>query len=156
VRVRFLADADLNKAIVSGVLRREPSIDFLTAQAAGLRKMKDLEVLALAAGQQRVLVSHDVGTMLHFRAFKSAGNSSPCVFLAAQTLDIGTAIEELLLVWLASKASEWENRLARTPARRDFCQSQVLTDRNLRSASAPTDGRCTVEGCIRPPSPPEL
>jgi len=109
VRVRFLADADLNKAIVSGVLRREPSIDFLTAQAAGLRKMKDLEVLALAAGQQRVLVSHDVGTMpMHFRAFKSAGNSSPGVFLAAQTLDIGTAIEELLLVWLASKASEWE------------------------------------------------
>ena len=84
MRVRFLADADLNKAIVSGVLRREPSIDFLTAQAAGLRKMKDLEVLALAAGQQRVLVSHDFGTMpLHFRAFRSAGNSSAGVFLVA-------------------------------------------------------------------------
>ena len=37
VNVRFLADADLNKAIVSGVLRREPTVDFLTAQAAGLR-----------------------------------------------------------------------------------------------------------------------
>src|ERR1022692_883210 len=36
VKVRFLADADLTRAIVSGVLRREPSIDFLTAQAAGL------------------------------------------------------------------------------------------------------------------------
>jgi hypothetical protein len=33
VKVRFLADADLSKAIVSGVLRREPSLDFLTAQA---------------------------------------------------------------------------------------------------------------------------
>jgi len=49
VTVRFLADADLNKAIVSGVLRRESSLDFLTAAAAGLRGMNDPEVLALAA-----------------------------------------------------------------------------------------------------------
>jgi hypothetical protein len=75
VKVRFLADADLNKAIVSGVLRRESSLDFLTAQAAGLRRMTDPEVLALAAEQQRVLVSHDVGTMpAHFRAFRRLEN----------------------------------------------------------------------------------
>ena len=79
MKVRFLADADLNKAIVSGVLRREPSLDFLTAHvAARLRRMTDPEVLALAAEQHRVLVSHDVGTMpAHFRAFRSAGRQSP-------------------------------------------------------------------------------
>jgi hypothetical protein len=37
VKVRFLADADLNQAIVSGLLRREPAIDFLSAHAAGLK-----------------------------------------------------------------------------------------------------------------------
>jgi hypothetical protein len=58
VKVRFLADADLNKAIVTGLLRREPSLDFLTAHAAGLRGMTDIEVLGLAAEEQRVLVSH--------------------------------------------------------------------------------------------------
>ena len=63
MKLRFLADADLNKAIVTGALRREPSLDFLTAHAAGLRGMKDPEVLALAAKQRRVLVSHDAGTM---------------------------------------------------------------------------------------------
>jgi hypothetical protein len=110
VKVRFLADADLNKVIISGVLRREPVIDFLTAHAAGLRKMKDPEVLALAAEQRRVLVSHDVGTIpAHFRAFRAAGKHSTGLFLIAQSLDIGTAIEELLLIWLASEASEWEN-----------------------------------------------
>jgi len=51
VKVRFLADADLHKAIVNGVLRREPSLDFLTAQTAQLRGMGDPEVLALAAEQ---------------------------------------------------------------------------------------------------------
>jgi hypothetical protein len=102
VKVRFLADADLNKTVVSGVLRREPSIDFLTAHAAGLRRLRDTEVLKLAARQQRVLVSHDVGTMpMHFGAFARAGGHSAGVFLVPQSLDVGTAIDELLLIWLA-------------------------------------------------------
>jgi len=116
VKVRFLADADLNRAIVSGVLRREPSLDFLTALAAGLRGMKDPEILALAAQQQRVLVSHDVGTMpAHFRAVRKAGKHCSGVFLIPQSLDIGTAIDELLFIWLASEASEWEDRLVWLP-----------------------------------------
>ena len=116
MRIRFLADADLNKAIVTGVLRREPSVDFLNAHQAGLREMKDPEVLALAAKDQRVLVSHDVGTMpKHFRTFQSAGKVSSGVFLIPQTLDIGAAVEELLLIWLASDASEWRDRLEWLP-----------------------------------------
>lgn len=116
MKVRFLADADLNRAIVSGVLRREPSLDFLTAKAAGLRGMHDLDVLALAAQRQRVLVSHDVGTMpAHFQAFRNAGKRSSGVFMIHQTLDVGTAIEELLLIWIASEASEWDNRLEWLP-----------------------------------------
>jgi hypothetical protein len=43
VKIRFLADADLNKAIVNGVLRREPSVDFQSSHAAGLRGMKDIK-----------------------------------------------------------------------------------------------------------------
>ena len=116
MKVRFLADADHNRAIVNGVLRREPSMDFLTSQAAGLRGMRDPEVLALAAHHRRVLVSHDVGTMqAHFRKFKSAGKRSAGVFLMPQSLDVGAAIEELLLIWLASEASEWEDRLEWLP-----------------------------------------
>ena len=116
MKVRFLADADLNKAIVSGLLRREPSVSFQTAQAAGLRSLTDAEVLALASKAQRVLVSHDIGSMPpHFRAFTDAGNHSPGVFLIPQRLDVRTAIEELLLIWLASEAEEWEDRLEWLP-----------------------------------------
>jgi predicted nuclease of predicted toxin-antitoxin system len=63
VTVRYQADADLNQAIVTGVLRREPKVDFQTAFAAGLEGVKDLEVLAIAAQQKRILVSHDRKTM---------------------------------------------------------------------------------------------
>jgi hypothetical protein len=78
--------------------------------------MNDADVLALAAAQERVLISHDVHTMpAHFRRFRNAGNHSRGIFLIAQTLEIGTAIEELLLIWLPSEASDWENRLVWLP-----------------------------------------
>ncbi len=57
--VRFLADANLHHAIVSGCLRRESSMDFLSANVAGLESMPDPDVLALAARQNRILVTHD-------------------------------------------------------------------------------------------------
>lgn len=47
--VQFQADADLNQAIVLGVIRRQSNIDFQTATEANLEGLKDTEVLALSA-----------------------------------------------------------------------------------------------------------
>ncbi len=116
MKLRFLADADLNQAIVNGVLRREPSIDFLTAKAAGLRGLSDLEVLEIAAAQHRAIVSHDINTMpAHFHAFTHGDKRRPGLFLVPQRLDIGRAIEDLLLIWLTTEAVEWENRIQWIP-----------------------------------------
>jgi predicted nuclease of predicted toxin-antitoxin system len=69
VSVRFLADADLNYAVIHGLRLREPFIDFKTANDAGLEGLSDPEVLELAAREERVLVSHDKSTMpVHFAA----------------------------------------------------------------------------------------
>jgi len=63
-----------------------------------------------------VVVSHDVGTMpIHFGAYVAAGKKSAGLFLVPQSLDVKTAIDELLLIWLASEASEWVNRLVWLP-----------------------------------------
>jgi hypothetical protein len=51
----------------------------------------------------------------HFRAFRNAGKRSPGVFLVPQSLEIGAAIDELLVIWLASEAQEWEDRLIWLP-----------------------------------------
>jgi hypothetical protein len=51
----------------------------------------------------------------HFFSFTNAGKHSSGVFLVSQSIDVGTAIEELLLIWLASEAVEWENRLVWLP-----------------------------------------
>jgi hypothetical protein len=46
---------------------REPSIDFKTANDAGLEGLSDREVLELAARDERMLVSHDKRAMpVHF------------------------------------------------------------------------------------------
>ena len=84
--IRFLADADLDYAIVSGCLRREPATDFLSANDANLKGVPVSRVLALAAEQDRILVSHDFQTMpRHFGGFLEAGDSSPSLFLVKQS-----------------------------------------------------------------------
>jgi hypothetical protein len=73
-------------------------------------------VLALAAEWNRILVSHDFQTMpRHFGDFLQARGSSPGVLLVPQYLPIGQAIEELVLIWGASDAVEWENHILRIP-----------------------------------------
>jgi hypothetical protein len=115
VKIRFQADADLNEDIVTGLLRREPGIDFQTAVVAGLRGFTDQQVLQLAAEQGRVVVSHDRKTMpRHFAEFIQR-KSSPGLIILSQKTDLLAAIEDLLLSWVASEAEEWTDRLCTIP-----------------------------------------
>ncbi|NUQ64239.1 MAG: DUF5615 family PIN-like protein [Pirellulales bacterium] len=115
MKVRFQADADLNEIIVNATVRREPGIDFQTAHAAGLRGMIDHDVLAKAARSGRLLVTHDRKTMpTHFSAF-IATETSAGVLVIPQKLPIAQAVEELILIWAASEAEEWINRIHSLP-----------------------------------------
>lgn len=116
--VRFLADANLRHAIVIGCARREPAIDFLSAHAANLHGVSDPDVLAMAAAQGRILITHDFRTMpKHFAEFLAAGGSSPGVFLVKQQTPLASVIEDLVLVWTASKPEDWTNRIVEIPLR---------------------------------------
>ena len=59
MQARLQPDSDLHKAIVRAVVRREPAIDFRSAQAARVDYVPDPEVLRGAALQGRILISHD-------------------------------------------------------------------------------------------------
>ena len=113
--MRSQADADLNEDIAVGLVRREPLIDFQTAAEANLRGLPDPQVLALAAHEDRILVTHDRRTIpRHFGDFIS-NQKSPGVVIVAQKVDVGVAIEELLLIWSASEAEEWLNLIVDLP-----------------------------------------
>jgi hypothetical protein len=115
VRVRYQADADLKRAILLATTRQEPAVDFASASAARLAGLADREVLGLAASAGRILVTHDVRTMpLHFAAFVKTGRSSG-VILVPQHLPIPEVAETLILIWAASEAAEWVDRICRLP-----------------------------------------
>ena len=115
MKIRFQADADLNSIIVGTLLRRAPEIDFQSATAAGLEELKDSQVLAIAARENRVLVSHDQSTMPdHFAQFMMTSRS-PGVFIVPQHLPVITAVDELLLIWSASEPDEWADRICYLP-----------------------------------------
>jgi hypothetical protein len=113
--VRFQADADLNHIIVKATLRREPSIDFQTAHPVGLVGLRDPEVLALAAHAGKVLVTHDRKTMPKHLAEFIGHTTSSGVIIIPQKLPVRTAVEALLLMWTASEAEEWRNRIQVLP-----------------------------------------
>lgn len=115
--VRFLADEDMDAAIIRSLRSREPAIDILDVKTTGLRGMKDPALLELAARQGRIVVSHDRDTMIrHFCERIEAGEPAPGLFIVSQRPDaIGEIIEWLLLVWTASQAEEWRNRIVYLP-----------------------------------------
>ncbi len=115
MKIKFQADADLNQHIVRAVLRREPTIDFQTATLANLEGVPDPEVLQIAANEERMLVSHDQTTMpTHFAEFISS-QTSPGLIIVPKHLSIAIAVENLVLIWAASEAEEWVNRIRYIP-----------------------------------------
>lgn len=115
MKIRFQADEDLDQAIIAGVLRREPSIDFQTPQEARLLGADDATVLQRCAAEGRILVSHDIQTIpWHFADFV-ATRTSPGVLLIPQKLKVGIAIESLLTIWHSFEAEAWQDRICYLP-----------------------------------------
>jgi hypothetical protein len=119
VTVRYLADEDLKAAIIQGLRSREPAIDILDVKTTGLRGTKDPALLEIAARQDRILITYDRHTMTrHFRDRIGAGKSTPGVFILPQQRSaIGEIVEWLLLVWTASQAEEWRDKIVYLPPR---------------------------------------
>ena len=115
-RPRFLADNDLNDAIVMGVLRREPSIEFARLRDLGLETRADPEVLDYAAREQWIVVSHDVNTLRATAyARHAAGLTVSGILLVHQRTPVSPIIESLLLIWAASEAEEWAGQVEFLP-----------------------------------------
>src|SRR5262245_2932652 len=115
MKIKFQADADLRDPIVSGVKRREPMINFKTANEAQLEGIPDPEVLARAADEGRMMVSHDVNTMPEqFTEFIKT-RPSPGVVLINQDLPYSEAIDGLIRLWMTAEAEYWENVISFLP-----------------------------------------
>jgi hypothetical protein len=114
--LRLAADEDFNNRILRGLIRRQPELDIVRVQDAGLRNRADTEVLEWAATEGRVLLTHDVTTMKkHADERVAAGLPMPGVFEVGQEFPIGQAIEELMLLAECSLEGEWEGQIRFLP-----------------------------------------
>lgn len=112
MKPRFLADHDLNEAIVSGVRRVEPGIEFRHARDLSLEQVPDDEILAFAAREGLLVVSHDVNTMTATAYARiAAGEVIAGLLLVPQVLPVSTAIDDLVLIWIASEMEEWRDQV---------------------------------------------
>lgn len=111
MKIRFQADNDFNHLIIKAILRREPTIDFKTALSANLSGSKDEDVLLFSAEEHRLLVTHDRKTIPHHFANFIKAHQSPGVLIIPQKYPIANAADEIILIWLATEAEEWTNRI---------------------------------------------
>ena len=114
--LRFVIDEDFDNDILRGVLRKKPDLDIVRVQDVGLSGAKDSAVLEWAAQEGRVLLTHDVSTKtVDAVARVRGGLAMPGVFTVSQSLPIGKAIEEILLLAECSLEGEWEGQVRYLP-----------------------------------------
>jgi predicted nuclease of predicted toxin-antitoxin system len=117
--IRLLADENLNHDLVRGVVRRQPALDIVRVQAVGLSGAGDPEVLAWAANEQRVVLTHDVNTMPRVGIERvTRGEPMAGLFIVHQQGGtLSTIIDDLILLDECTDTSEWRGRILYLPLR---------------------------------------
>ena len=114
--LRLLIDQDLDHVILRGLLLRVPNVDVLTAHQVGLSNASDPEILAWAAEQERIVITHDRRTMPYHAASRIARAEKVAgVIIVSRQLPISQAINELEIIVSCSDMIEWENMIKHLP-----------------------------------------
>jgi predicted nuclease of predicted toxin-antitoxin system len=114
--LRLLSDENFNGDIVRGLLLRHPALDLHRVQDGGLEEADDPTILAWAAVNDRIVVTHDHATMPDFAyARVVAGQPMPGVVVVPDRMAVRQVIEELLLVEACSEQAEWAGLVVYLP-----------------------------------------
>ena len=114
--LRMAADENFNNHVVRGLLDQLPTLDLLRVQDAGLSGADDPAILAWAAEENRVLLTHDVRTMTRY-ALKRVkdGLEMPGIVEVKRSVPIGRAIDDLVLLAECSLEREWQGQILYLP-----------------------------------------
>ena len=116
--IRFLTDENFNGAVTTGVRLRLPGVDLVRVQEVGLMGADDPNVLAWAAADGRIVLTHDVRTMSPLAWDRVArGEPMPGVIEVHNKLTVAAVIDELVLVAVCSVAGEWADAVHHLPLR---------------------------------------
>ena len=114
--MRLLADENLDNDIVRAIIRQSSLLDITRVQDVGLTGADDPAILAWAAANNRVLVTHDVNTIPRYAYERvGRGDKMPGVIIVPYRAAIARCVEDLLLVAECSEGDEWEGRVLFLP-----------------------------------------
>jgi hypothetical protein len=115
-RPRFLADEDLRMEIVHAARRLEPALEIQVIGEVTPKGIDDSAVLDFALQERLIIVSHDVSTLRPEAELRAAdGRGIAGVLLTPQRTKSRAVAESLVLIWAASEAEEWMNRVEFIP-----------------------------------------
>jgi len=107
--LRLLSDENFNCDIVRGLFLRQPNLDLLRVQDVSLREVDDPAILAWAAINERILLTHDRATMPDFAYNRLVGGEPMAgMFVVNDRMPIRQAIDELLVLIDCSEQVEWK------------------------------------------------
>ncbi|MDJ0718867.1 MAG: DUF5615 family PIN-like protein [Prochloraceae cyanobacterium] len=114
--MKFLADENFDNNIIRGLLRRQPDLDLVRVQDIGLSGENDPIVLARAAQEGRILLTHDVATITRYAYERIAsGQTMPGVIEVTSDSSMGKVIEDILLLVSCSLEGEIEGQILYLP-----------------------------------------
>lgn len=114
--LRIFVDQDFDHDILRGLRLRLPELDAITALQAGLDRKSDPDILAWAAQQNRVIVTHDRNTMPgHAYHRVRNGEAMAGLFIVPRELPVGQAISELGVLVACSFEGEWSQLVVFLP-----------------------------------------
>lgn len=107
--LRLFIDENFDHDILRGLRLRLSDLDAITVQSAGLKGVSDAELLAWAAAEHRIFVTHDMNTIPKYAYERvKTGQFMAGVFVVSATLPIGQSIDQLAILITCSRESEWE------------------------------------------------
>ena len=105
--LRLLIDENFNHRILRGIKLQLPLFDYVTVQNTEVAGASDAALLAWAAEQNRVLVTHDLKTMpKHAYDRVKAKQPMPGMIAVPNELPLGQAINELAALIACSTPDE--------------------------------------------------
>jgi predicted nuclease of predicted toxin-antitoxin system len=114
--LRFLADECFHGDLVRAMKTRRPDLDVVRVQDVGLDGAHDRDILAWAAEHGRIVLSHDVNTLVGYAHERTRTRQSmPGVVEVSRTLSIQRAVEDVLLLAVCSREDECEGQVIYVP-----------------------------------------
>ena len=115
---RFLADENFNNDLLRALLRRLPDLAVVRVQDTAIAGADDPALLAWAAGEGRIVLTHDARTIPRFAYERvGAGLPLPGVVIVAAGAGLGEALDDLLTMIAASRDDEWPDQVRFVPLR---------------------------------------